>query len=257
MAKGLRRKKRFLVLLAYIAALGLLIVSGLSCSSLIYSESSTVSKSPTTESDYKSYITPDCQSVKEVLQDILGTPPYGLSLSGFDDIRDWVADNIDYQSDDERWSGDYWQTPKETLLYGTGDCEDFAILLCSLLRAYGIGAEQVYVAIGDDGEKHAHAFLIENWYKDGEWRRVESQASAQFSSYSWLGHSKPHPDSELDQYEITVVFNDRYYNNDDESFSWSEEQAHFWSPTELVNAIGDIVKRLSQLLGYLLGLLFN
>jgi predicted transglutaminase-like cysteine proteinase len=257
MVRGLCRKDRFLVLLIYVAVLGLLTVSGLGCGGIIRSETSSVSKSPTTEYEYKSYITPDCRSVKEALQDAVGRPPYELSRAGFDDIRSWVADNIDYESDDEQWRGDYWQTPEETLSYRTGDCEDFAILLCSLLRAYGIGAEEVYVAIGVDDEEHAHAFVIENWYEDGEWRRIESQASAQFSSHTWLGRVKSHPDSELDKYEITTVFNDVYYNNDDESFSWSEEQADFLTLGDIWTAVGDITRRLSQVLGYLLGLLFN
>ena len=214
-------KKRFLTLLACGAALGLLIVSGLSCSSVIYGESSTANMSPTIESEFKSYITPECPSVKEALQDIIGDPPYELSQAGFDAIRNWVADNIDYKSDEERWGEDYWQTPEETLSYSTGDCEDFSVLLCSLLRAYGIDAERVYVALGvDDGsEEPGHAFLIEDWYHDGEWRRIESQATAQLSSWHlWFGPPNPHPDSELDEYEITAAFNDLYYY--DEYFPW-------------------------------------
>jgi hypothetical protein len=220
MIGGLGMKKRFLIPFACGAALGLLVVSGLSCvSCVIYRESPTGHGLPTTESEFKSYITPECPSVKEALQDILGDPPYELSQVGFDDIRDWVALNIDYMSDEERWGEDYWQTPEETLSYRTGDCEDFSILLCSLLRAYGIDAEQVYVALGVDNEEQGHAFLIEDWYHDGEWQRIESQAPAQLSSWHlWFGPPTPHPDSELDKYEITAAFNDLYYY--DESFPW-------------------------------------
>lgn len=260
MTGGLRMKKRFLTLLACGAALGLLIVSGLSCSSVIYGESSTANMSPTIESEFKSYITPECPSVKEALQDIIGDPPYELSQAGFDAIRNWVADNIDYKSDEERWGEDYWQTPEETLSYSTGDCEDFSVLLCSLLRAYGIDAERVYVALGvDDGsEEPGHAFLIEDWYHDGEWRRIESQATAQLSSWHlWFGPPNPHPDSELDEYEITAAFNDLYYYDDDESFSWSEDQANVWTLTKMTTIVGDIVQRLSRLAEYLLGLLFS
>jgi len=250
-------KKHFLITLAYIAALGLLIVSGSSCSGVIYSESSIANESPTTEFEFKSYITPDCPSVKEALQGILGDPPYELSQAGFDAIRNWVADNVDYKSDKERWGTDYWQTSEETLSYHTGDCEDFSILLCSLLRAYGIGAEQVYVAIGVDDEDDVHAFIVEDWYYDGEWWRIESQAPAQLSSYTWLGCLKSHPDSELDKYEITVVFNDLYYHDDDESFSWSEDQANVGTLTKMITFVGDIVQRLSRIAEYLLGLLFR
>ncbi len=215
-------KKRVLFPLACWAALGLLIVSGLSCfSCVIYPEGSTAGRLPVTDSQFQSYVTPECPWVKGTLQGILGDPPYELSQAGFDDIRDWVAINIEYISDEERWNEDYWQTPQETLSYSTGDCEDFSVLLCSLLRAYGIEAERVYVALGVNGEESGHAFLIEDWYQDGEWQKIESQAPARISSWRpRFGPSQPHPDSELDEYEIISIFNDLYYY--DESFPWDE-----------------------------------
>ena len=248
-------KKRFLIPLACGAALGLLIVSGLSCISFIVHPANSIANwLPATESEFKSYITPESQSVKEALHDILGDPPYELSQAGFDNIRDWVAINIDYMSDEKRWGKDYWQTPEQTLSYRTGDCEDFSILLCSLLRAYGVAAEQVYVALGVNDEEDGHAFLIEDWYQDGEWRRIESQAPAQFSSWhSWFG--LPNLDSRLDEYEITAAFNDLYCY--DESFPWDTAQANVSTMAKIVTAVGDVAQRLSQLLGYLLGLLFK
>jgi len=209
MTRGFCIKERFLIPLAYVATVGLLMTSGLSClSCVVYPHSPTGHGLPKTESEFKSYITPECPLVVGTLQGILGEPPYEPSQVGFDDIRDWVADNIDYWSDEKRWGEDYWQTPEETLSYYTGDCEDFSVLLCSLLRAYGIGAECVYVALGVDDEEYGHAFLIENWYHDGAWRSIESQASSQHSDL----------DIGLDAYEINTAFNDLYYY--DEFFPW-------------------------------------
>jgi hypothetical protein len=216
-------KKRFLILLACGAVLGLLILSGLSCiSCIVYPEGPITYWLPATEPEFKSCIMPECQAVKETLQDILGEPAYTVSQVGFDDIRDWVADNIEYKSDEERWGKDCWQTPEETLSYSTGDCEDFSTLLCSLLRAYGIDAERVYVALGINDEEYGHAFLIEDWYHDGEWQRIESQAPAQLSfRHPSFNPSQAHPDSELYEYEINAAFNDLYYY--DESFPWDED----------------------------------
>ena len=216
-------KKRFLAPLALGTALGLLIVSGLSSFSCgNYRESPTGHGLPTTESEFKSYITPECPWVEGTLQGILGDPPYEPSQAGFDEIREWVATNIDYMPDEKRWGEDYWQTPEETLSHSSGDCEDFSTLLCSLLRAYGIDVERVYVALGIDDEEYGHAFLIEDWYHDGEWRRIESQALAQLSSrHPWFRPSQANPDSELYKYEITAAFNDLYYY--DESFPWDED----------------------------------
>ena len=248
--------KRFLITLACGAMLGLLIVSGLSCINyIVRPESSIAGWLPATESEFKSYVTPDCPLVKEALRDILGEAPYELSQVGFDDIRDWVAINIDYTSDEKRWGKDYWQTPEETLTYRTGDCEDSSILLCSLLRTYGIDAERVYVALGVNDGADGHAFLLEDWYRDGEWRRVESQSPAQLSSRdSWFGF--PTPDSRLNEYDITASFNDLCYY-DDESFSGSEGQANVGILTKVMTIVGDIVQQLSQLAGYLFELLLS
>lgn len=248
--------RRFLIILACGVMLGLLAVSGSSCINYIISpESSATSWLPATESEFNSYITPECPSVTDALSNILGDPPYGQSQVGFDNIRDWVAANIDYISDEKRWGKDYWQTPAETLSYRTGDCEDFSILLCTLLRTYGIDAESVYVALGIDDVEDGHAFLLENWYCDGEWRRVESQSSTQLSSWdSWLGF--PTPDSRLAEYDITAAFNDVYYN-DDESFSGIEEQANVGILTRAITIVRDIIQRLSRIADYVFGLLLR
>ena len=255
MSEGLRVRTRFLTFVACGAALGLLIASGLSCvGRIIYPESPAANWLPATQSEFKSYIMPECQAVNETLRSVLGDPPYTVSKLGFDDIRSWVADNIAYESDKEQWGKDHWQTPEETLFYRTGDCEDFSILLCSLLRAYGIDAQRVYVALGVNGVQDGHAFVIENWYSDGEWRRVESQAAAQPSSYS-LFFPGSYLDSRLDKYEITVVFND--LNWYDGSLASAAAQEDSSTLTNILTAVGDILERLLRLLGSLLGLLLN
>ena len=185
------------------------------CSSITGSAGTT----PTTdysESEIKSYITPESQLVEDCLKDILGDPPYEPSKDGFGLIRDWVAYNIGYVSEEEQWGEtEYWQTPEETLSMYTGDCEDFSILLATLLRAYGINANQVYVALGVDDEGYGHAFLIENWYFDGQWRAIEPQAPTKVLP----GRRKFNlTDVKLDEYDIFAAFNDiNYY---DESYPW-------------------------------------
>ncbi|HJX68828.1 MAG TPA: transglutaminase-like domain-containing protein, partial [Dehalococcoidia bacterium] len=133
--KSLYIRKGFSILLLCGAALTLLLVSGLSC---VTYQSPTGTPFDMTEAEMKAYITPNCTLVRDCLQGILGDPPYEPTRTDFDAIRDWVAANIDYVSDEEQWGvEEYWQTPEETLSLQTGDCEDFAILLCTLLRAFG------------------------------------------------------------------------------------------------------------------------
>jgi len=61
----------------------------------------------------------------------------------------WVAYNVRYMRDIDRWGvEEYWQLPATTINLGTGDCEDQAILLASLIRAAGLPREKVHLVIG-------------------------------------------------------------------------------------------------------------
>jgi len=61
---------------------------------------------------------------------------------------DWVCRNISYRHD----VGEWWSFPSETIERGSGDCEDSAILTCSLLRNFTNG----HVALGSyQGYGHA------------------------------------------------------------------------------------------------------
>ena len=52
-------------------------------------------------------------------------------------------------ADEDRWGeADYWQLPSTTIQLGTGDCEDQAILLTSLIRAAGVPRERVHLVYG-------------------------------------------------------------------------------------------------------------
>jgi hypothetical protein len=106
------------------------------------------------------YITPNEQSVvalkNQILEDKFFLTPNWMA------IRDWVGNNIKYRNDSEvHASRDYWQLPKETIQRRTGDCEDFAILLCSLLRADDWSSNNVYVILGEkDGNYHGWVKIL-------------------------------------------------------------------------------------------------
>lgn len=84
---------------------------------------------------------------------------------------------------------EFWDYPAETLRRGEGDCDETAILLCSILRNY-LSPEDVYVAVGNiNGD--GHAWVVANW------EIIESTAS----SGERVNEAR---------YKPEVFFNDRY-----------------------------------------------
>ena len=63
-------------------------------------------------------------------------------------LFDYVSTNVEYVSDPH--DSDYWATPAETINTGAGDCEDYALLMASLVESIG-GSSRIYLT--DD-----HAF---------------------------------------------------------------------------------------------------
>ena len=43
---------------------------------------------------------------------------------------------------------EFWQLPRETIAWGSGDCEDQAILLCTMMRIAGVPASNVRAVLG-------------------------------------------------------------------------------------------------------------
>jgi transglutaminase-like putative cysteine protease len=123
----------------------------------------------------KLYITPKEANVVSIKSSILKNKfplvPNWIAL------RDWVGNSITYKYDSNVHGVDeYWQLPKETIELRTGDCEDHAILLCSLLRADGWSPNDVYVVIGKDGNGEGHAWVKINLGILG-WQYLEPQAN--------------------------------------------------------------------------------
>lgn len=102
------------------------------------------------------------------------------------ELLDYVCKSVSYRSDDGEW----WKFPSETLAKRAGDCDDSAILLCSLLRHF-YPPDRVYVTAGTyRGLGHA-------W--------VELDGKILETTYSYA-HSVPDPQN----YHALVKFNDTY-----------------------------------------------
>ena len=147
--------------------------------------------------DPRQLITTQNSAVRESLRQILADKTD--FRSDFRKIQDWVASYITYSQD----SYYRWQTPAETLDKRTGNCKDFAVLLCTLSRAAGVPASDIYVAIGKDRSNKSHAFIIERWLL-GRWQVIEPQVGGFIiSDLSAMDTA--------DRYAVTSRFNDTAY----------------------------------------------
>jgi len=126
-----------------------------------------------TPEDKQSFMTPDNPLVSARVQEITG----GYSEDVDEYWRDcellyrWVVDNISYSYDSHMpvlpedisgeltWWQSCWRLPQETLEDETGDCEDMATLLASMLRSYDEGSYEVWVLsiYSSDPELPGHA----------------------------------------------------------------------------------------------------
>lgn len=98
--------------------------------------------------DRSQYITPTDTIVSAVTSSVFQNP---LNRSDINEIWTdlhtifkWVQSNIRYHNDSYQGDNgillteaDVWQFPNQTILLGTGDCEDQALLLASLALNYG------------------------------------------------------------------------------------------------------------------------
>ncbi|NPV50305.1 MAG: hypothetical protein HPY60_03805 [Candidatus Methanofastidiosum sp.] len=120
--------------------------------------------------DMTVFITPENQSIKSFSNEISTNDP--LTIYRF--VRDEIKYEEDYLTYDYRF--EYWQLPEETLNLRTGDCEDQAILLCTLLRAKGYSPEDVKVVFGLTSSNTGHAW-VELFYQ-GNWVVFDPTSSA-------------------------------------------------------------------------------
>ena len=93
-------------------------------------------------------------------------------------IFEWVARNLEYKLDkDEYDRAEVWQPPVITIRKGTGDCEDAAFLIHSLMLNAGIPWDRIRTYGGEvelDGSFFGHAWTAYKRESDDEWVVLDS-----------------------------------------------------------------------------------
>lgn len=112
-----------------------------------------------TSSDRQRSITPYHPSVNSTVISQWGAPVDDSQKRWevYDSMLKWVIQNIYYSYDSYiplmpnslsgsvTWVSEYWRTPSETLSDKTGDCEDMALLLASMMKNYNQNKYAVWV----------------------------------------------------------------------------------------------------------------
>ena len=102
-----------------------------------------------------------------------------IPLDLLDAINIKVNRLVQYKSDHEVHGKDKWQMPAETLLLGTGDCEDYAILKAHMLFKEGCDISDMRIGRFTTRDGKGHAMLLcrsekpKGFFKWKTWNPVE------------------------------------------------------------------------------------
>lgn len=135
----------------------------------------------------KALVQPDNPEVREIARVLVQAKDF------IGAAQEFVDSFTTYESE----VGDYWAMPGETLDARACDCDDKAILLCSILRNY-LPADQVYCAFGLwllNGETSGHMYVVTEG-EDGQDRIIEATAGPGKKSRG--------------KYVLHGIFNDKY-----------------------------------------------
>jgi len=200
-----------------------------------------------TSEDKQNFITPNNSLVSAKVLEITGG--YSGDVNDYwgdcERLYRWVVNNISYSYDSYMpilpesvsggliWQQDYWRMPEETIEDKTGDCEDMAVLLASMLRSYNEGKYQIWVLVVHSGELGhvAVAFPVEGGkltildpagnYYTGQYGSLDS-SSVSIAVNNWLSHWQ----SEMPDAEITGVFSEdifEEFSSTAEFTTWAQE----------------------------------
>jgi hypothetical protein len=205
------------------------------------------------QGDLKFVITPNDPEVISLARNITGKVGNITDPSSYwKDIKalyNWVNDNIQYREDspypelptnpaDAQYKGlqqtdQMAQWPNETLKLGMGDCEDFAALLTSLIRAYfsnqflveciwitGANAGHVAVVIPFTGDQIVILDPIRDYFSHDTLGNIALNTISS-EIYNWMNIWRPSLGNDVHVYRIFSDYMDKYFNGTEEYINWS------------------------------------
>jgi hypothetical protein len=196
-------------------------------------------------------ITPYDPDVVNVTRSVVGEISNESSVINWGDIKalyDWVNNNIKYREDslypelpaniaDIETKGltqtdQMAQFPNETLRLRMGDCEDTAVLLASMLRAYfnkqftveciwitGETAGHVATMIPFSGDKLAILDPVRDYYSHDTLGDIALN-SVSTEIYNWMSIWRPSLGNDVHVYRVFSDYMDKYFDSTEEFTVW-------------------------------------
>lgn len=182
-----------------------------------------------------SFITPDNPEVTSLVKSITKGFSDENLWDDYASMFQWVIRNIEYSLDSPtpvlpdsingtlEWVNDFWRLPVETLRDKTGDCEDLALLLTSMMLNYNEGKYPVWIigvrTQGDNAKAHM-AVVIPSSDNQLTIFDVSGRYYTQFTDLGGFGsqdvplalqHWLDHLKDEMPDAEVYVAFSVDFY----------------------------------------------
>lgn len=193
--------------------------------------------------DSQRYITPDDPKISAIVQGVTGGYSEEEFWKDYTRLFQWVMANIKYSLDspfpllpesiDETfdWGEDFWRMPAETIRDKTGDCEDMATLLASMLLNYNQRRFPIWVVGVRDFNANPQAHIAVAIPLQNNQLAIFDTAGRYFTSFSNLGgfgsqdfplalqHWINHLEAVTPDAQVYVAFSEDFY----QEFSSNEE----------------------------------
>jgi len=194
------------------------------------------------------FITPQDQAIRDIVYAITGGWSNPSDWNEYwNDVKamyTWVVDNIEYRYDglypmlpndpsgDLHFFNEMWQFPNETLSLRKGDCEDMAILLCSMIRFYsGMKYPVECIIIVNSTLGHMAVQMPVPGYKlvildpAGKYYSHDIWGNIAFNDITteinnWLNYWKPYMGSDVYVSRIFSDYLDKTFTSTNEYITW-------------------------------------
>ena len=96
-----------------------------------------------------------------------------------DSVFAWVKDHIEFRGE----YGETLQTPKMTLYYGAGDCDDQAVLQAAMLNSLGYQTRFRTVALRDSADDLSHVYVEVLEKSSRQWIPVDTTVARAYPGW--------------------------------------------------------------------------